>query len=321
MKSAEIYSVVEGVLKHYDMPDAKAELEKLAEKLAESVRLEAAASHGCLDATKAAAKLLKGVDDKHPRLRYAWTNDKGLQCFCDGFHGFRLREALPLAPRPDDAEKPINLDGVIAGYGRAMELPMPSVADLKAAIGLQKAQYIGEHGNAKGWEGAIWDFGDALPTANAAYLLDAIAILGEDVKAFAASSNGSGASVVSPVMLESERGDGIVLPILTDKKRAVYNAQKAEAARVKTDEELRAADHLERAEKRIAHLEKLLDDMLNQYRRDNAVPDAPGMVCMEPGEFAELAKLQQLLVEERERAEKARCELDEARKAAKAKAA
>lgn len=152
------------------------------------------------------AKSLLKVAKKGCRkdLQGTWVDGEGRQCMCTGYHAARLTnhlEGLPCVPSEVD---PLNLDNIITGP-KAQELPLPSVAELKAHIAQEKAENPDKY---KGKRAApvLYDFGDSKPIVNAQYLLDLLQLLPE----CAATWDGNPKSII---MFNSQDGDGCLCPV------------------------------------------------------------------------------------------------------------
>lgn len=198
-----------------DRQPAHLALDALADDLAAQLRAECAASKGVGSAAKAVQRLLtqcrKG--SHQTALHYAWMDDAGRQCVCDGYRAFRLTEPLPLEDRPEDADKPIDLDKIFAEFTPRdyTAVPLPDAGEVKAQIALQRAK------DRKAL--AVWDFGKGLPAVNAAFLLDLLTVLPDAREIFVRKN-----SLLSPLFARSERGDAILLPIRTPAKAADESA-------------------------------------------------------------------------------------------------
>ena len=102
MKTEAILTRVHEVLNMPQETDPftlRAMLSNLADDLAAQVRAECAASRGQGSAVRAISGMLNDVKKRDPArrsLHYAWMDDQGRQCACDGFRAFRLTEAVPL---------------------------------------------------------------------------------------------------------------------------------------------------------------------------------------------------------------------------------
>ena len=132
-------------------------------------------------------------------LRGVWTDDQGRSCLCDGYRAVRTVDTFASIPAVEPWPE---LPRVFAEPMRYnIELPLPSIADLKKTIADQKAK---EGRNAR----PVYDFGIDLPYVNAVYLLDMLMLL-PDAVAYIAPSR----SDYCPIYFKSEKGDGILLPI------------------------------------------------------------------------------------------------------------
>ena len=178
--------------------DMRDRLAALRDDLAAQIRMDIATNAGRGNAAKTIRAFLKAVG-KDPResLHYPWIDEQGRECYCDGFRAFRLNNPLGLVKRPDDAGETINLAKIypdsLAGW---KELPMPTIAEIKTHIALSKAN------GAK----LLWRFGPGKPTVNAHYLLDAAMVFPDADKIF-------WNTLVSPMMIQSRDGDGLILPV------------------------------------------------------------------------------------------------------------
>jgi len=232
-----------------------ARLNNLAEDLAAQVRDEYAAASGRLNGAQAITRMLDTVKKQNrPALAYAWEDADGRQCACDGFRAFRLNAEnhLPLEPRPDDAGKPIDLDKVFPARpidDPAMALELPTAQELKAHIALKRAEWTGKRSDF----GCQWDFGEGKPQVNARYLLDTLAVMGDGVRAFAATTTGAMSSLAM-VWFTGERGDALLLPVRKDKETG--DALKA----------ANAEDEAQRAQRRRAYNADTVKRMLDYYR-------------------------------------------------------
>ncbi len=140
VKAKPILARVNAILALSDEPTpTRCELQKLAANLAGYVRQEVAASRGVGDAAKTIQRMLndmKKSDAGRTALHYAWIDEEGRQCACDGFRAYRLNEPLPLEERPDIAGDGIDLDKIIPDIaaGSFDALPLPSIAELMVPI-------------------------------------------------------------------------------------------------------------------------------------------------------------------------------------------
>ena len=256
--------------------EMSARLKNLAADLAAQVRNEYAAASGRLNGAQAITRMLYAVkkQDKRPDLAYAWEDADGRQCACDGFRAFRLNAEnhLPMEPRPGDAGKPIDLDKVFPARpidDPAMALELPTAQELKAHIALKRAEWTGK----KSQFACEWDFGEGKPAVNALYLLDALAVMGDGVRAFAVAKTGKMNSLAM-LWFTSERGDALLLPVRKDNETG--DALKAASAESEAD----------RIQRRRAYNADTVKRMLDYYR-ENVERDPE--YAMTPDYFAVLA--------------------------------
>lgn len=238
-----------------DLNAARPDLESLAAMLADKVRAECAASRGEANAARVISKLLHGARKNlgHREIHYAWNDELGRQCICDGYIAFRLKTPLPVEERPADAGEPVDLNKIVPNINRGAyrRIPMPTAADVKAHIALERAKKI---------KAPIWDFGEGLPLVNASYLLDLITVL-PDATAIYCSG------VLGALYAVSERGEAVLLPIRTNEKLA-QNAAAENAAPTGEDRQM---------------LREMLDDYRLARERDPKY-------SLTPDQFAEMVK-------------------------------
>ncbi len=257
MTNTEKYlSRLNAILALNDLNAARPDLESLAAMLADKVRAECAASRGETNATRVISQLLRGVRKnmaKRTMLHYAWNDELGRQCVCDGNIAFRLKTPLPVEERPADAGKTIDLNQIIPNVNRGgyRRIPMPTAADVKAHIALERAKKI---------KTPVWDFGEGLPLVNASYLLDLITILPDATEIYCPG-------VFGPLYAISERGEAVLMPIRTDEKLA-QDAAAENAAPTGEDRQM---------------LREMLDDYRLARERDPKY-------SLTPDQFAEMAK-------------------------------
>ena len=177
--------------------------EDLARELREQIRLEIACNAGSGNAAKTLRAFLKAQkNDMRESLRYPWIDADGRECYCDGFRCFRLNNPLRLVERPENAGTPVDLGRIypdsLAGW---KELPMPTIAEIKAHIALQKANGVARRD-------VLWRFGEGKPTVCAVYLLDAAMVFPDADKLF-------WNTIVTPLVIGGRDGDGLILPVRT----------------------------------------------------------------------------------------------------------
>ncbi|MBQ6960909.1 MAG: hypothetical protein IJP78_08040 [Clostridia bacterium] len=261
---------------------AKIELHKLADDLEAKIRLETASQRGSLDAVKTITRMLNDVKKSNrPALAYAWTDDQGRQCACDGFRAYRLKDALPLEARPDDAGEPVDLDKVFHApvNDPALALELPTVAELKAHIAVETANARATLSRAERKNFTpIWDFGEGKPAVNAGFLLDMLAVMGNDAKAFADTLTGK-MNALATVWFTSERGDALLLPMRIAEKKEQQNQQNAQR-----EAEEEAARNAERRRNYHAHV---LHELLKGY---SANVEQNPEYALNPWQFADMVE-------------------------------
>lgn len=274
MKTEHILARVHEILALSDEPTTtRTELAKLADDLAAQVRAEIAAATGAGNAAKTISAMLKHMRSRElyrTALHYGWIDAKGRQCFCDGYRAYRLTEHIPTEDRPADAGTPVDLDKIFPEITPAeyYPLPLPSYADVKTHIALERAEN-GRRAN------PLWDFGDAAPTVNAAYLLDVLAVLPDAAEAYVRRG---AAGIGSPMVFKGTRGEAILLPIRCQR----YSEKTAAAAKVET--ETNAAEIARREDEK---RRRTLLDLLRCYRDElERNPE----YALTPDEFAYIAR-------------------------------
>lgn len=278
--------------------DMHERLNALRADLEAQLRLEIAASKGSVSATRTLTKLLERCkkNDIRPSLHYAWQDAEGRQCICDGYRAFRLKEPLPLEPRPADADDPVNLDAImpkVIGSGYA-SIPLPSAKEIREHIAIEKAR----RGLKRG-ESPVWDFGPGKPAVNASYLLDLVNVFPDATEIFYQQN------ALRPLYVRCERGDAVLLPVKTARavaeaaaqRKAEEDERRALEARAKElgidpmelkEREARKKEREARKAKRKADAEKAFANRLEQIHDEMRRNPA---YSMEPDEFAELVAL------------------------------
>ncbi|MBQ8708551.1 MAG: hypothetical protein IJ523_10730 [Succinivibrionaceae bacterium] len=209
---------------------AALELVKLRDELESDLRLEAAASasKSTLNATRTIKAMLDGMKkhDARTSLHYAWTDEQGRQCVCDGYRAYRLTEHLPLEPRPENAGKPIDLGKIVPDISSGVyaAVPLPSISELRAYITVERAKIA--HIPAKRRPGIYYDLGDGAPIVNAQYLLDLLAVFPDAAVIF---YNIMSTKRHAPLVVRTERGDGVLLPCHIPEKELQLSEHVTEA--------------------------------------------------------------------------------------------
>ena len=160
---------------------------------------------GKLSPLKAANRIIKIAKRSHRIATHGSWMLNGMQCYCDGYRAVRLHNPLPTEEIPPEA-LPMDLSGIINGAKENMgaELILPSIAELKAHIKIQKAVKKSN----KDRNPVTYDFGENLPAVNAEYLMDMLELLPE-CKARAAKHK----PLIGLIYFEAEAGDGALCPV------------------------------------------------------------------------------------------------------------
>ena len=269
------------------------ELSTLASDLEAKLRLEYASSKGATDATRTITKMLNYMKkhDCRESLHYAWLDSDGRQCACDGYRAYRLKEPLPLEPRPENAGEAFNLDNIIPkdlrGYAA---VPLPSLQEVKAHIAVERAKYTGKRGGFV----ALWDFGEGKPVVNAEFLRDLLQVFPDAAEIFC----GVGTKLYSPLYVRCDAGEAVLLPVRTDRTKAEIDAARKakedaeQAIQAQAEAEGRDPEYIrereERRAKRKAQAKKALDEQLNHIRMEMALSED---YALELDEFEYLVNL------------------------------
>lgn len=203
MTTESILTRVNDILRMEGEASRHAALRVLSDDLAAQLRREIAAENKQGSALKVITGLLRTVRKTNARttLHYAWKDEKGRQCVCDGYRAYRLTEPLPLEDRPADAGEPINLSAIVPDVtkGGYRAVPLPDAKAVRALIALERA--------AKGRKAApLWEFGPGLPAVNAAYLLELMTVLPDAAAIYCGTD-------FAPLYASDAHGDALLLPV------------------------------------------------------------------------------------------------------------
>lgn len=204
-----------------DVSRASSVLTDLSGELQAILRAEIAASRCVASPTRKAASLLRDFRRTNTReaLQYPWLDEKGRQCWTNGFLAFRFHNPLPLEARPKDAPPvtPLDLSKIfpasLTGY---LSAHLPSMDDLKA--------FLAEHRALNGSKSTpTFDLGPGCPLVNAIYLRDLMML-------FPSAQVIRFKDFTSPLVISDDSGDGLVMPIRpTAEKRAETPSAPSEA--------------------------------------------------------------------------------------------
>ena len=205
MKAIAILEATEKLKSYNISVEAWSILERLREEAAAEIRREEAKNGGKLNRTKAAERVIKNAKSYQAArecFHGAWNNANGLQCICDGFQAYRLREALPLEPIPEKTE-PIDVNCIVTP-NQGEPLKLPELSELRAYIKTKKAELKAK----KDKSIVIYDFGEGLPAVNAEYLLTALELLPG-----CTATTSKLRPLTNCIYFESSSGDGVICPI------------------------------------------------------------------------------------------------------------
>lgn len=168
---------------------------------------------------KAAFKVVNGMLDycrrheKRELLQYSWIDSEGRQCALNGYIAFRLASPLEGLPEMPDGETPIDLARVFPRLDGLRELQTPDAAEVAALIA-----YDRQHDSRRRY---MYSFGPGLPVVNSLYLRDMLTVYPDARFYFS--------NIISPVLVISEHGDGVILPIrvatdeMQQRREIIYN--------------------------------------------------------------------------------------------------
>lgn len=202
-KQAAAYMLSKSPERFGDTGTTTALLTDLLKDLQDDLKNEAAKSSGRLSAKKAADKILDQIPEGKASGSYM-SGDR--QIIGGAYSVVRICSPLPVREFPADA-KHLDYDNVInqASENAGAVLTMPTVAELKAHIKIEKATHKGQ----KGYK-PLWDFGEGLSRVDTAFLLEVLTILG-DCKAVCSYAN----PTKQPLYFKNKSGDdAILLPVM-----------------------------------------------------------------------------------------------------------
>lgn len=130
-------------------------------------------------------------------LRFTWWDDCDRVCAVDGFRAFRVAANLKGLPVLADGVDHMDLDRLFPALDGLRELEKPELSELNAL-----AAYDRRHDGKKRGK---YMFGPGLPVVNLHYLRDALRVY-PDLRLYYSDN-------VSPILIMSEHGDGVILPI------------------------------------------------------------------------------------------------------------
>lgn len=207
MKAEKVLARVNDILTITDANTNTAlELQEFIKELKEQVRREYAASTGKASVAKAMREIteLPRKEGRGIGLQYAWMDNKGRQCVCDGYRAVRLINPVPLEERPEEAKIPLDLDKVVPNMHHDYSAtPLPTKAELKAFIATEKALHGRKYD-------PIWYIVDEKVAVNAQYLLTLIEALPDATEIY---YNNTYDGWEKPLYIQSVSGDAVLLPV------------------------------------------------------------------------------------------------------------
>lgn len=166
-------------------------------------------------------RLLKDAVKCRADLAYGWTDDKGRQCFSDGYRGYRFNNALPGLPWKEEHAAASALAQVFAPLdaGGLVEMPTPDADAVKS--------FVEAHKRGGEFIGVPYDLGDLLPMVNPLFVLDALRLFPGAVWYVLPDLP---KRITSPVFLVHENGTACILPVYNRAKLERVKAAQQPAA-------------------------------------------------------------------------------------------
>ena len=151
------------------------------------------------------------LNSHRPTEQGFWIDEEGKQCVCDGYRGFRLNSPMELTAAPElsaDGDR-FNLAQIIAPLRKnALRLTLPTVAEVRAQIKTDRAEWAAKRRRKDEIFKARYDFGPGLPSVDANYLIDFLQLF-PDGEAFTSEQK----PYITPIYFRSAGGEGILCPI------------------------------------------------------------------------------------------------------------
>ena len=186
-------------------PGSIAELINLCALLQDDIRQKTNKSAGNGNIEKGMQAVIKSAAKKPLPNMAGYFLSNGLPTVCDGFRIMRSNVPLDIGEPVKGLDAQQIFDGTICEADTVLELP--SLGELKSYIKLQKLENSSRCKSDRIKE-ILYDFGENKPKLNAEYLLDMLTAF-PDAKA----DYDSRRAQISPVYFNSEKGEGILMPI------------------------------------------------------------------------------------------------------------
>ena len=170
----------------------------------DDLRKAAAKANGNAAALKAAEKLIGWVPEHRPDMRGIMESRTGRHIVTDACYMCVRTETALDVEKAKTNEKAETFDRIVDGANenRGAELTVPKASELRAFCREEKAKHKGE----KKFK-PLWDLGGTL--VDAEFLALELDLLGDGARAWASKNN----PALCAVYLESETGDGILMPV------------------------------------------------------------------------------------------------------------
>lgn len=188
------------------------EMNDTLEQLEADMLIEQSKKSGTKSIVAAANRIIKNAQTwKKPALEGVFINQNKdgstLYCICDGYVAVRFKDK-PLLPEIDSKYhgQEMSLDGIVKKPDCGKEIPLPDIAELKVYIKTHKIKKTKT--TEAGFEPYLLNEEIGL-WVNPQYLLNVMECL-PDCKAYTTNA-------ISGVYMESENGDGLVLPVRKNK--------------------------------------------------------------------------------------------------------
>lgn len=153
-------------VKLVDMEDTASVLANLIIDVKSDMEMDYAKKNGVGEKLKCARRILKRAKGR-PMLKYAYTEESGIQNICDGFCLVRLTEPLTLPELPA-GNTYINVKNIMPKQINPITLNLPSLSEFKSYYKLKKAEKA---------KTVYYDFGENLPLVNAEILIDIMTLV------------------------------------------------------------------------------------------------------------------------------------------------
>ena len=136
------------------------------------MQMDYAKKNGTSEKLKSAKRLLKQSPDRVEALKYAYTEESGIQNICNSYALVRLTEPLTLPELPPKMEY-VNVKRIIPKQANPITLELPTVSELKTYYKLKKAETKERK--------IAYYFGENLPKVDVEMLIDVMTLVPDAV--------------------------------------------------------------------------------------------------------------------------------------------